>query len=147
MKKNGGLTGFYVETLLLIAVFLGIILILTQVFGLSRVQSGKAARLSDAVTLAQNAAEAVAAAEDPQDAAALLAQETGSSGMAAKGNGFQVRFDRSLRPDPEGVYTLVISWDDEGGGFVRNRINVFYGTERSPLYTLETAAVHGEVGA
>ena len=62
MKKNGHITAFYLETLLLIVVFIGIILILTQVFGLGRVQSVEAGRLTDAVILAQNAAEAVSAA-------------------------------------------------------------------------------------
>ena len=100
MKKNGPITAFYLETLLLIVVFIGIILVLTQVFGLSRTQSREARRLTDAVILAQNGAEAV-----------------------------------------------LVSWDDEGDGFVRNQINVFYGAERNPLYTLETAAFHGEVGA
>lgn len=147
MKKNGPITAFYLETLLLIVVFIGIILVLTQVFGLSRTQSREAARLTDAVILAQNAAEAVSAAKSPQEAAALLAQETGTWGMAVKGNGFLVRFDRSLRPEPEGNYTVLVSWNDEGDGFVRSQINVFYGTERNPLYTLETAAFHGEVGA
>ena len=39
MKRNGHITAFYLETLLLIVVFIGIILVLTQVFGLGRVQS------------------------------------------------------------------------------------------------------------
>ena len=147
MKKNGHITAFYLETLLLIVVFIGIILVLTQVFGLSRTQSREARRLTDAVILAQNGAEAVSAAKSPQEAAALLAQETGTWGTAVKGSGFQVRFDRSLRPDPEGIYTVLVSWDDEGDGFVRSQINVYYGAERNPLYTLETAAFHGEVGA
>ena len=146
MKKNGPITAFYLETLLLIVVFIGIILVLTQVFGLSRTQSREARRLTDAVILAQNGAEAVSA-KSPQEAAALLAQETGTWGTAVKGNGFLVRFDRSLRPDPEGNYTVLVSWDDEGDGFVRSQINVFYGAERNPLYTLGTAAFHGEVGA
>ena len=145
MKKNGHITAFYLETLLLIVVFIGIILILTQVFGLGRVQSVEAGRLTEAVILAQNAAEAVSAADHPQAAAALLAQETGTWGTAVKGNGFSVCFDRSLRPDPEGIYTVLVSWDDEGSGLVRSQINVFYGAERNPVYTLETAAFHREV--
>ena len=46
MKKNGHITAFYLETLLLIVVFIGINLILTQVFGLGRVQSVEAKRLT-----------------------------------------------------------------------------------------------------
>ena len=147
MKKNGHITAFYLETLLLIVVFIGIILILTQVFGLSRMQSREAARLTDAVILAQNAAEAVSASQSPQEAAALLAQETGTWGTAIKGSGIQVCFNQSLRPDPEGIYKVLVSWDDEGGGFVRSQINVFYDTEKKPLYTLETAVFHEEAAA
>ena len=36
MKRNGQITAFYFETLLLIVVFLSIILVLTQVFGMTR---------------------------------------------------------------------------------------------------------------
>ena len=52
MKKNGHITGFYLETLLLIVVFIAIILVLTQVFGLAQVQSVRAKQLTEAVTLA-----------------------------------------------------------------------------------------------
>ena len=47
MKKNGHVTGFYLETLLLIVVFLLIVLVLTQVFGLAQVQSAEAGRLTE----------------------------------------------------------------------------------------------------
>ena len=63
MKRNGHITAFYLETLMLVVVFLGIILILTRIFGIGRVQGSEAAHLSRAVTLAQNAAEAISAAE------------------------------------------------------------------------------------
>ena len=42
MKRNGQITAFYFETLLLIVVFLAIILVLTQVFGLARQQTAAA---------------------------------------------------------------------------------------------------------
>ena len=51
MKRNHAVTAFYLETLLLIVVFLGIILVLTQVFGLARIQSASARQLTEAVTL------------------------------------------------------------------------------------------------
>ena len=38
MKRNGQITAFYLETLLLIVVFIAIILVLTQVFGLAQLQ-------------------------------------------------------------------------------------------------------------
>ena len=72
MKKNGQITAFYIEALLLIVVFLAIILVLTQVFGLARQQSIAAGQLTDAVTLAGNAAEAVSASADPDELFHLL---------------------------------------------------------------------------
>ena len=47
MRKNH-ITAFYVETLLLILVFITIILVLTHVFGLGRAQSAAARELNDA---------------------------------------------------------------------------------------------------
>ena len=55
MKRNGTTTAFYFETLVMIAVFLAIILVLTQVFALARIQSASAKQLTDAVVLAGNA--------------------------------------------------------------------------------------------
>ena len=58
MKKHSHITGFYLETLMLIVVFVLIILVLTQVFGLAQMQSTRAKHLNGAVVLAQTAAEA-----------------------------------------------------------------------------------------
>ena len=46
MKKQEHITAFYVETLLLILVFIAIILVLTHVFGLGKVQSSRAKLLT-----------------------------------------------------------------------------------------------------
>ena len=58
MKKKGQITAFYIETLILILVVIGILLMLTRVLGLSRQQSVQARRLTEAVTIAQSVAEA-----------------------------------------------------------------------------------------
>ena len=42
MRRHEHITAFYIETLLLIVVFVSIILVLTGVFGLSRRRRGKA---------------------------------------------------------------------------------------------------------
>ena len=57
MKKGQSVTSFYVESLLLVVVFVCIRLALTSVFGLGRRESVKAGFLTSAVTLAQNAAD------------------------------------------------------------------------------------------
>ena len=69
--KRQQLTSFYFEALLLVAAFAAMILVLTGVFGTARARSVEARRLTRAVTLAANAAEAVSAAEGPGQAAAL----------------------------------------------------------------------------
>ncbi len=71
MKKQG-MTSFYLEALLLTVVFVAVILVLTGVFGAAGTVSARAGRLNQAVTLASNAAEAVAATESLDEAAALL---------------------------------------------------------------------------
>ena len=148
MKRNGHITAFYLETLMLVVVFLGIILILTRIFGLGRMQGSEAAHLSQAVTLAQNAAEAVSAAESPAELGTLLVPDAGQREKAVTaGEKTLVCFDRQLRPDPAGVYTVAISWDEEADGFVTSHIEVFYGTQSKALYALDTAVFHGEAGA
>ena len=72
MKQKRHITGFYIETLLLIVVFISIILVITNIFGLARVRSAQARHLTKAVTLAQNAAEAAAASTSIDEAAAIL---------------------------------------------------------------------------
>ena len=57
MKQKRHITGFYIETLLLILVFVSIILVITNIFGMARVSSARARHLTTAVALAQNTAE------------------------------------------------------------------------------------------
>ena len=66
--KRSQLTSFFLEALLLVIVFVAMILVLTGVFGASHAQSKEAKFLTQAVTLAANAAEAVSAADDPAQA-------------------------------------------------------------------------------
>ena len=58
MKVKKHITSFYIETLILVLVFVAVILTLAQVFGLAKKQSEEAKMLTAAVTVAQNAAEA-----------------------------------------------------------------------------------------
>ena len=145
-NRSGGssaVTGFYIETLLLTAVFITVILILTQVFAASRSQSREAQRLNDAVALAANAAELVAAS----DSAGQLLERMGGSGAAAlDGSMITARFDAALAPDPEGAYTLTATWEETGGGLVESEIRVF-GDAAEPIYTLVTAVYLGEGAA
>ena len=102
MKKHSHITGFYLETLMLIVVFLVIILILTQVFGLAQMQSTKAKRLTGAVILAQNAAEAVSASRTPEDLLTLLNDGDNAFPMPDTA-GVTARYDSDLNPDAKGT--------------------------------------------
>ena len=74
MKKH--ITSFYAETLILILVFVAVILTLTQVFGLAKKQSEEAKLLTSAVTLAQNAAEALSVSASDSGTASVSCPET-----------------------------------------------------------------------
>lgn len=144
MKKNGHITAFYLETLLLIVVFIGIILILTQVFGLGRTQSVEAKRLTDAVILAQNAAEAVSAAEGSEELLALL-NENGNAAALPDTLGVAARYDTDMRPDPAGELRVDVCCTVEESGLVQGHIQVFRQGAEAPVYELETAALWKEV--
>ena len=139
MKKNGHITGFYLETLLLIVVFIAIILVLTQVFGL--VQSVRAKQLTEAVTLAGNAAEAVSASHSPEDLLTLL-NENENAALLPGSAGVTASYGSDLSPDPAGNYRVEASWlpeQTDTGRMVRSVILVRFGADEEPVYELETA--------
>ena len=139
MMKDRHITGFYIETLLLIVVFIAIIMLLTHVFGLARNQSDQAKDLTAAVTLAENAAEAVSLAEDPQELCLLLDKD-GSAQLLAAGDGVAARYDADLAPDAAGDFIVDITWTPQetaSGTLVDSEITVNRGGDT--IYTLNTA--------
>lgn len=139
MKKQQ-LTSFYLEALLLVAVFVAVILVLTGVFGAARAQSVKAQRLTQAVTLASNAAEIVSLSDSPEQAASLLDKD----GSVRLQNGrieASYAADGSPCPDGSGALLMTVTWEPakEDGAFVLSRISVYAEDRESPIYTLETA--------
>ncbi len=100
MKKH--ITSFYVETLILILVFVAVILTLTRVFGLAKKQSEEAKLLTSAVTLAQNAAEVLSvSAADSSEAILALLDEGGNASLE---NGIlTASYDADMTPDPDGL--------------------------------------------
>ena len=147
MGRKQHITAFYVEALLLISVFIGIILMLTRVYGAGRLQSASATQLTTAVTLAGNAAEAVAGSESEEALLALL-NENGNA--AKESGGIRACYNDSLLPDPNGAYTVLVTWEPEAGAngeLVSSRITVSHAQAASPLYTLETAVYRKEAAA
>ena len=148
MKSRNHITAFYLEALLLIAVFICIILVLTNVFGAGIIKSGDAEALTGSVTLAQNACEMASASSDGDELYGWLNEE--ENARILEGDVFKVeaRYDEELSPDKDGKYILEISWEPEDGdreGLVRNKVSVRLDGFDEPVYSLETAVYLKEV--
>ncbi|MBQ3392334.1 MAG: hypothetical protein IJG52_02860 [Lachnospiraceae bacterium] len=132
MKNKSHTTAFYLETLLMIIVFVSIIVMLTGILGIARVQSVQARELNDAVCLAENAAEAVSASESAEDLASLL-------GGSVEDGEAVAWYDRSRKPvsgtEENRFYQVRVSWEP-AGELVSSSIRVFGEKE---LYSLDTA--------
>jgi len=150
MGKRQHITAFYAEALLLIAIFVGIILLLTQVFGASRKLGGDASALTAAVSLAGNAAETFAAADGPEDLLARL-NEAENAALLPRGiTVIEARYGDDLLPAADGAYSLQITWEPEssaGDTLVRSRITVYRSGREEPVYTLDTAVFWKEAAA
>lgn len=147
MKRQSHITGFYLETLMLIVVFISIILVLTQVFGLAQIQSVKAKQLTDAVVLAGNAAEAVSASDTTEELLNLLNENNNAVPMP-DAPGVLVRYDGDLAPEHEGSYRVDVTWlpeKTETGTMIRSVVEVRSGETEEPVYRLETEAFRPEV--
>ena len=134
MRKQ--ITTFYVETLLLIAVFIGTILVLTQVFGAAKVQSAQARLLNHAVLLAENAAEAVAASDSPEALAALL-NENDNAAYSPEERAVWAFYNADMTP-ARGDLAVKITWEP-WRGLVSSEIIVYRESSEQVLYTLDTA--------
>ena len=122
MRKQ--ITAFYLETLLLIAAFTAVLLVLTGVFSIAKNQSAQANRLTQAVMLAQNAAEAVAASDSIETLQGLLNAE---EDLYQNGKSLTVYEDG---------YQVNITWEPEAN-VVNSHITVLKDGEK--IYVLETA--------
>lgn len=138
MKKKQHITAFYLETLLLILAFIAIILVLTHIFGIARSQSSGARLLTNAVCLAENAAEAVSASRDEGELLALL-NENGNAAPMDDGAGVTAYYAADMTPDPAGRLRLDVSWEPEGDGLVRSVVTVRLREAAEPIYVLDTA--------
>lgn len=126
MKKH--ITAFYLETLALIVMFLGVLLILTRVFGMSRAQSERAGQVTSAVNLAERAAEAVASSDSLDDVKAFFDTDAAA---AVRGGVLEIE-DEDLRAE--------VTWEPDGA-LIRSRITVYCG--ESEVYSLQTATGGG----
>ena len=149
MKKQSHITGFYLETLMLIVVFVLIILVLTQVFGLAQMQSTRAKQLNGAVILAQNALEAASASETPEDLLTLL-NDNDNAVLMADTACVTACYDSDLNPDAEGNYRVDVTWlpeETENGILVHSVAEVRCDDAEAPIYRLETERFRTGVSA
>ena len=145
MKKGKPITAFYVETLLLIVVFIGILLALTQVFGLARNESVRAKLLTNAVTLAQNGADAFMATGEEGALLALL-DEGGNVQPLSGPYGVVANYRADMTPCFDRNYRLQvhISWT-EADGLLQGFVLVYDSGRDEVIYTLPIARYVGEV--
>ncbi|MBR5641887.1 MAG: hypothetical protein IKW92_07130 [Firmicutes bacterium] len=163
-NKHEHITAFYIETILLIVCFIAVILLLTNVFGLGKLESTKAKDLTNAVRLAESAAERFAAAEGPAELTELL-NEGENASIASTSSQYPVEarsrqealifayYDKDLKPATfeEGPYYMVqIFWKpqtNKDATLADGKISVYRtpNTE-DPIYELETAVYIQEAG-
>ena len=138
---NKRVTSFYIETLILIVVFIAVILALTQVFGLAKKQSEEAKLLTGAVTLAQNAAEAFSAADSEETLFALL-DEGGNADR--RGGMVTASYGADMQPDPDGILRVEIERISATPQTAAGTIRVIRQDTGEEIYSIETAAYFPE---
>lgn len=151
MKKDNHITAFYIEVLLLTLVLIGIVLVLTQIFALGRKESASARELTDAVCLAQNAAEAFSASDSGEELRARL-DENGNTALVYGDNGPVVTagYDAALQGDRDGRFRLTAAWEEESaeaGRLIRCTITVTSAADGREIYSLRTALFRKEAAA
>lgn len=147
-RKRKHITAFYMETLVLVLIFTAVILVLTKVFALSGQMSGKARALTNAVHLAENAAEAVAASDSLEMLAGLLEENGNVRILRQDGQEIlQARYDEAMKPAADGNVLVEVQWVPEAGvekGLTQGVIHVSREDSGEQLYMLKTAVYMGE---
>lgn len=137
--KKARWSSFYSEALLLVVIFVALVLVLTGVFTAARTQSAAARRLSRAVTIAANTAEAVSSSADSEELLALL-NENGNAVPMKDSAGVTAYYAADGTPDPKGdfrVDVFTLAEPAAEGSLFSGRILVSCGEEES-VYSLET---------
>lgn len=126
---------FYIETFALFAVFAAAAVVLARGFVLAGKLSRDARALSNAVHLAENAAEMASASESGEMLFGLL-NENGNVGEIEEGV-YRARYDADMLPSADGIYSVDVSWNKEEGRLVKCAISVYQNGEAEPLYALD----------
>ncbi|WP_305116496.1 hypothetical protein [Acutalibacter muris] len=129
---------FYIEMLLLVAVFTGVILVLSNVFATAKEQSSNAKSLNGAVQLAENAAEIVGGTDDHSEMVDLLGGDNNAA-CHLESQKLLARYNGDMEPDPDGGFLVVITWEDIEG-LTNYDITVTW--REDPIYELETSVFY-----
>lgn len=146
MNRRSEVTAFYIETLVMITVMIGILLVLTQILGISRRESVRAKRLTEAVTIAQNTAEALAACAGLEEVPEFLglteaAVEEKDGAVVCRGTCLWNRSSGKetdageIRTDQTTAYRIEII-RTETEGLAEDRISVYAEEGGEAVYTL-----------
>lgn len=138
MRDKHRITVFYIEMLLLVAVFTGVILVLSNVFATAKEQSSNAKSLNGAVQLAENAAEIVGGTDDHSEMVDLLGGDNNAA-CHLESQKLLARYNVDMEPDPDGGFLVVITWEDIEG-LTNYDITVTW--REDPIYELETSVFY-----
>ncbi len=141
MKVKKHITSFYIETLILVLVFVAVILTLAQVFGLAKKQSEEAKLLTAAVTVAQNAAEAFSVSDNDEKLLSLL-DEGGNAEIT--GGTVEAYYRADMTPDRSGSLRVSVERKAVSPFFSEGAIRVFRADTGEEIYSLNTAAAYPE---
>ncbi len=142
MKDRRAITAFYVETLLMIVVFIGIMMVLTRILVLSKMQEKKAQHLTEAVTVAANVAEALSASDEIEEAIKVLDLEEGAFEKPGRIYAGTYRISKEGKDDT--LYKVRITKTEEGK-IAHHLIEIFTGNEKDPVYQLTTDQSTGSI--
>lgn len=139
MKQRHSMTAFFLETLLLIGIFISIILLLTRTFAAAKRQSDEAYALTSAVCLASNAAEQAASVRSASELCSRLNEQNNA---ALDGDTITAAYAYDLTPQADGPLCVSITWEPEDTAadtLVHCTVTVTRNTDSAQLYQLDTA--------
>lgn len=134
---------FIVELLLLFVILLLLITVITKTFMASRSQSLRAKHLSEAVVLAEEAAEVSNAAKDIDEAVQLFDGLDQVRSVNEEGGTIELQMDFTSDDGSVDDYRVVIDIEEEKDDFSvysAKTIDVYYGNVTDPVYTLTTGS-------
>ena len=133
--------GFYMETIIMLLVFMVAIPNIVRVFTASYGTSRNAERLTDAVILASNGAELVLASHSPEEIMTVLED----AGPKLEDTVITAHFDDNLEMSKDGPIEMKIDWQETEADFAHTVITISYSGKE--LYELETGRYLEESGS